>query len=73
VRTCPDGKSSGLCTRYLIQEEVTSKGITYSVAFFGCLSAARFTRMTATTLPFTYFNHIIAKNEVELLMERHRD
>jgi hypothetical protein len=40
---------------------------------FGCLSAARFAGMTTTRLPFNDFNGIIAKDEVELFMERHGD
>ena len=45
----------------------------FTRVFFSHLSTARFTMMTATTLPLYNFNHIIAKNEVELLIERHRD
>jgi hypothetical protein len=45
----------------------------FTRALFGYLSAAGFAMMTATTLPSDYFNHIIAKNKVEFLIERHRD
>ncbi|MFC2072095.1 hypothetical protein ACFLUU_05220 [Chloroflexota bacterium] len=36
-----------------------------------CLSAAGFTGMPTTTLPLDYLYHIIVKNKIEFLIERH--
>jgi hypothetical protein len=44
----------------------------FTRALFCYLSATGFTMMATTALPLDYFNHIIAKNKIKLLMERHR-